>query len=137
MQIYELGYLILPSVAEDALSAVEAKLKAAIRDIGGTELISESPEHIELAYTMTKSVGASRYVVDEAYIGWVKFEAGSEKVQGLKNTVANMEEVLRLILVKAPKETHFTFAKARAAIAERESKAEEAAEAAKEVAVVE
>lgn len=136
-QVYELGYLLLPSIAEEAISGIEAKLKALIAKVGGTELVSEVPEHIDLAYTMTKTVGGSRYVVNEAYIGWVKFEAFPEQVEGLRAEVANMEEVLRSLLVKAPRETTFTFAKARAAIAEKIEAEEAEAEAAKGAAVVE
>src|SRR3989344_2125085 len=107
VQVYELGYLLLPSIAEDKLPAVVGKIKEAVAKLGYQELDSEEPFKIDLAYTMSKTVGASRYVVDEAYIGWLKFEALPEKVADIKDEVSRMEEVLRLLVIQAPKESAF------------------------------
>ncbi len=113
MQVYELGYLILPSIAEENIPAVEDALKAAIAKEGGKVFDGEAPFKQELSYTMGKTVGASRYVVNEAYIGWVKFEAEPEAVPQIKDGVEKMPEILRFLIIKAPKETTFTFAQAR------------------------
>ena len=116
MQIYELGYLILPSLAEDkALQAAEA-IKSLVSANGGSVFAGENPFKIDLAYTMAKTVGASRYVVNDAYIGWTKFELEPEKLEDLRAGVDKMDEVLRFLLVKAPKETTFTFAQSRKAL---------------------
>ncbi|MBX4206502.1 30S ribosomal protein S6 [Candidatus Parcubacteria bacterium] len=119
-QVYELGYLLLPSITEDQLEGAEDALKKAVSAAGGTEIASESPEKIDLAYTMTKTVGVSRYVVNDAYIGWVKFEAEPSAAAGVKEAVSKMEEVLRFLLIKAPRESDFTFAKAREALIAKE-----------------
>ncbi len=124
-QVYELGYLLLPSVAEDKLDAVVAKLRQAVKAAGGEELDAEAPEYLELAYTMSKTVGASRYVVNDAYIGWLKFEVSPEAVNQIKAAIEGVEEVLRSLLVKAPRETSFTFAKAKALLAEHAAKEQE------------
>lgn len=138
MQVYELGYLVLPSIAEDALSGVISKLKQAIAAIGGVEIAGEDPFRIDLAYTMTKVVGASRYVVSDAYLGWIKFEAEAGKVEELKKKVAQMDEIIRSLLIKAPRETYFTFADARAKMLEKEARgAQGEAGEAKEETVVE
>ncbi len=123
-EVYELGYLILPSLAEENLGSVVEKLKKIIQSVGGVELASEDPMKQELAYEMTKVVGASRYVVKEAYIGWIKFEALTSEAPRVSDAVAKLDEVLRAILIKAPRETEFTFAKAKAAIDEKIAKAE-------------
>lgn len=112
MQIYELGYLVLPSVAEEGLLGVVNSLKGIIAKEGGQELDGESPIKQELAYTMSKTVGASRYVVNDAYLGWLKFEVEADKIEGIKSRVEKMDEILRLLLIKAPRETGFTFAEA-------------------------
>ncbi|OHB05697.1 MAG: hypothetical protein A3A26_02335 [Candidatus Zambryskibacteria bacterium RIFCSPLOWO2_01_FULL_47_14] len=122
MQIYELGYLILPSIAEDNLPMVEDALKAAIAKEGGNVFAGEVPFRQLLAYTMSKTVGSSRYVVNEAYVGWVKFEAEPNTVPQIKDSVEKMSEILRHLIVKAPKEATFTFAEARKKLEEREVK---------------
>ncbi len=124
IQVYELGYLALPSIAEENLPAVVAKLKGVIQSVGGVEIESEDPFKQDLAYSMTKVVGASRYVVRDAYIGWIKFEAEAAKAPAVSESVAKMDEVLRALLVKAPRTSDFTFAKAKAMIAEKLAKAE-------------
>src|SRR5690606_31057402 len=97
LQVYELGYLLLPSIAEENLSAVVSKLKGAITSVGGVEIESEDPFKQDLAYAMTKVVGASRYVVNDAYIGWIKFEAEASKAPVVSESVAKMDEVLRAL----------------------------------------
>lgn len=124
VQVYELGYLLLPSIAEENLPAVVAKLKGAINAAGGVEIESEDPFRQDLAYSMTKVVGASRYVVKDAYIGWIKFEAEASQAPLVNDSVSKMDEVLRALLIKAPRNSEFTFAKAKALIAEKLAKAE-------------
>ncbi len=109
---YELGYLILPSVAEDDLSSVVNAIKGIIKKVGGEETSSENPINIDLAYTMSKTIGARKYVADEAYIGWVKFLATGTSVIEIGEAMKKLDEVLRFLLIKNPKDTGFTFAKA-------------------------
>lgn len=126
MQVYEIGYLILPSIAEDKLGAVIDKIKAVFEKAGGQPLDGEAPVKIDLSYTMSKTVGASRYVVTEAYLGWMKFEMDPSKALEAKMALDKVDELLRFLLIKAPRESAFTFAKAQALITEREAKEVEA-----------
>ncbi len=114
MQIYEIGYLILPSIPEDKLSTVTDKIRKVIADGEGTEIDAEDPFKEDLAYSMSKTIGASRYVLNDAYLGWIKFEAERSSVPDIKLGLDKIEEVLRFLLIKAPRETTFTFTKARA-----------------------
>ncbi len=125
-EVYELGYLVLPSIAEEALGEVEAKLEKLVSEAGGTKIAGESPRKIDLSYKMTKTVGASRYVVNDAYIGWMKFEAAPSAVPALKETFGRLDEIVRSLLIKAPRESEFTFAKAQAALEASQEPAEEA-----------
>ncbi|MBX4195724.1 30S ribosomal protein S6 [Candidatus Parcubacteria bacterium] len=131
-QVYELGYLILPSIAEENVSDVVNAIKGIISKVGGTEIASEDPIKFELAYTMSKTVSARKYVVDEAYLGWVKFECEPNCVPEVNNAVKGLDEVLRHLLVKAPRETTFTFAAALKAREDKERERLEAARAAEE-----
>lgn len=128
MQVYEVGYLILPSIAEEKLGDVVAKIKDILTKAGGKELDSEAPFLQSLAYTMSKTVGASRYVVNEAYIGWMKFELEPGKALEAKMALEKIDELLRFLLIKAPRKTTFTFAKAKALLAEKEAKEAEGVE---------
>lgn len=121
LTVYELGYLILPSIPEDKLSDVVGLIRKVISKGGGMELDAEAPLKHPLSYSMSKTIGASRYVVSDAYLGWMKFEIEPEKISVIKDGVDKIGEVLRFLLIKAPRETTFTFAKAaKAAIEKKE-----------------
>ncbi|MEX0919440.1 MAG: 30S ribosomal protein S6 [Parcubacteria group bacterium] len=131
-QVYEVGYLVLPSIPEDRLSEVVDSIREIIKKQGGQEIDSENPTKLDLAYTMSKNVGASHYVVSDAYVGWIKFDlpttesAGDEHpVQVIKSKIDKMDNILRFLLIKAPRETYFTFAEARARLAEAEAEEKE------------
>ena len=128
-QVYELGYLILPSVTEDSLSNVVDSIKKVVKKVGGEEIASEDPIKIDLAYTMTKSIGARKYVVNDAFIGWLKFESDSSSANEISEAVKKLEEVLRFLLVKASRETVFTFAQSFKAKEDKIKELEEAKEA--------
>lgn len=123
--VYEIGYLILPSIPEDKLSVVTDAMRKVISQEGGVEIDSEAPFKESLAYTVSKTINASRYVLSDAYIGWIKFEADKSKAQAIKAGIEKIEEVIRFLMVKAPRETHFTFAKAKAAAEEKGKLAKE------------
>lgn len=135
MPIYEIGYLILPSIPEDGLSLVVEKIKAAFMKAGGKEVDGEEPFKQELSYTMSKSIGASKYVANEAYLGWHKFELEPSQVLEVKSSLEKIDELLRFLLIKAPRESAFTFAKAKEAMREKlaKEKAEEEGELVEEV----
>ena len=126
LTVYELGFLVLPSIPEDKLSNVTDAVRKIISAAGGTEIDAEAPIKKTLAYSMSKTIGASRYVVSDAYLGWIKFEVDKAKVPIIKAGVEKMEEILRFLLIKAPRETTFTFAKARTAMAIETTTSEDA-----------
>ena len=109
--VYEIGYLVLPSIPEDSLSGVVSSIQEVVKGAGGVEVDGESPIKKNLAYEMSKTVGSSKYVVKEAYVGWIKFETTPEAIGEVKLALEKIEELLRFIIVKAPRETFFTFAK--------------------------
>ncbi len=120
--VYELGYLILPSIPEESLPEVVTRLKNVFIKADGTEIASEDPFKLDLAYSMSKAVGSRKYVVQDAYLGWMKFELEPEVIIAVNDEVKKVEEVLRFLLIKAPRETTFTFEAARKAIEEAEAK---------------
>jgi ribosomal protein S6 len=119
-QVYEVGYLVLPSIAEDSLPQVVDSIKEIITKNGGKTLDGEMPMLLDLAYPLSKIVGASKYVVNDAYFGWQKFEAESGSViEAIKSELDKKDELVRFLLVKTERETRFTLAKARAKMTEK------------------
>jgi ribosomal protein S6 len=136
--VYEIGYLVLPSIPEDSLDALVTKITHTFEKAGGTRIDGEAPFMQELAYEMSKVSGARKYVVHEAYLGWVKFELEPSAIEAVKAEIEKMEEILRILVIKAPRETGFTFEAARRALEEKNNptEAEVPAEAAADAPVV-
>lgn len=126
--MYEIGYLVLPSIPEDALDTLVTKITNTFESEGGVRIDGEAPFLNSLSYEMSKQVGARKYVVREAYLGWVKFELEPSKIEAVKASLEKIEEVLRFLIVKVPRETTFTFAEARAKKAALEAPVEEVQE---------
>jgi len=102
--VYEVGYLVMPSVSLELLPREVDAIKAVIAKIGG-EVISEgAPEMRPLAYTMVKPVGPTRPRFDAAYFGWIKFEATKESISEVKKALDGMEKIIRFLLIETVRE---------------------------------
>ena len=109
VQVYELGYHIVSTVAEENLPKEVEALKAQVLTDGGSLVSEGEPKLINLAYSMTKSVADTKKKFTSAYFGWIKFETKSELMPMIKKAVDANPNVLRYILIKTVREnTMFT-----------------------------
>ncbi len=109
VQVYELGYHIVSTVAEENVAKEVETLKAIVLKDGGSLISEGEPKLINLAYSMTKSVADSKKKFDTAYFGWIKFEAKSELIPEMKKKIDASSTVLRYLLIKTVREnTLFT-----------------------------
>jgi len=108
-QVYELGYHIVSTVAEENLPKEVETLKAIVLKDGGSLVSEGEPKLINLAYSMTKSVADTKKKFNTAYFGWLKFETKSELMPMIKKAVDANPNVLRYLLIKTVREnTLFT-----------------------------
>ena len=108
-QVYELGYHIVSTVAEENLPKEVEILKAIVFQDGGSLIAEGEPKLINLAYSMTKSVADAKKKFNTAYFGWIKFETKSELMPSIKKAVDAYPNVLRYLLIKTVREnTMFT-----------------------------
>lgn len=109
VQVYELGYHIVSTVAEENLPKEVETLKAIVLKDGGSLIAEGEPKLINLAYSMTKSVADAKKKFNTAYFGWIKFETKSELMPAIKKAVDANDHVLRYLLIKTVREnTLFT-----------------------------
>ena len=107
MSVYEIGSL-LAGIPEERVAAEAEAIKGIITKNGGTIIAEESPKLEKLAYTMRKKLVSGSYQnFDEAYFGWVKFEAASAAVDAIKKAVEAMEAVLRIIVITTVRENTY------------------------------
>ena len=112
-QVYEVGYHLVSSIAEEG---VPAEVEALKKLLTGAEIIAEeNPKLMDLAYTIVKQIGGLRRKYDKAYFGWVKFEAETSDLAAIKKGLDEMESVLRYLLIKTVRENTMYGAKLVAA----------------------
>jgi len=104
MTVYEVSYLLLPSLAIEQVPGEVENIKNSIKSAGGEVVSGEEPILIDLAYTMTKVVQTNRYKCDNAYFGWTKFELTPEGIEEVKKTLDLNDNILRYLLIKTVKD---------------------------------
>ncbi len=102
--VYEVSYILLPSLAESEIPAKVGSLKDLITQAGGAVVSYEDPILIDLAYPMIRVTPTTRVKVGSGYFGWVKFELSQEEVGKVKNKLDSDGEVVRYLIVKTVKE---------------------------------
>jgi len=103
-RVYELGYLLVPTVEEVDLPVIYGNLKELVSSYGGLTISDEMPKMISLAYAMVKVVANVRSKFNTAYFGWTKFTMDSDKVLKLKKKLDLDANIIRFLILKTVKE---------------------------------
>lgn len=103
-RIYEVGYLLLPTIPEEGIPALYGNLKDLVVSLGGEIISDEMPKMITLAYTMSKVTQNVRSKFNSAFFGWVKFEINPEKVLELKKKLDLDPNFIRFLILKTVRE---------------------------------
>lgn len=104
LTIYEVSYLLLPSLAVEQVPAKVASLKGVLTSVGGQVISDENPVLIDLAYPMTKVVQTIRNKCTKGYFGWVKFETTKEGIGEIKKNLDLDNDILRYLIIKTVRE---------------------------------
>jgi ribosomal protein S6 len=103
-RVYELGYILVPSIPEEKVVAEVDTLHALLVK-NHAEIVSfEHPILIDLAYSMTKVVSTQRSKHSRGYFGWVKFTGTPEGLTAIKKVLDLSSTVLRYMIVKTVRE---------------------------------
>ncbi|MES3032168.1 MAG: 30S ribosomal protein S6 [Patescibacteria group bacterium] len=103
-KVYELGYLLVPTIKEEDLAVSYGNLKELVASFGGEIVSDEMPKMLNLAYTMQKVVSNVRSKFNTAYFGWTKFTMDSQKVLELKKSLDLNPTFVRFLILKTVKE---------------------------------
>ncbi|MEI7765388.1 MAG: 30S ribosomal protein S6 [bacterium] len=104
LKVYEVGYLLVPSIPEEEVGAVYGNLKELISSFDGVMISDEMPGMINLAYTMQKTVQNVRSKYSTGYFGWMKFYMSAEKIISLKKKLDLDSKIIRFLVLKTVKE---------------------------------
>ncbi len=99
VKVYELGYHLIPTLAEEEVPQYVNKIKDALDSYGAIVISEEMPKRIALAYTMHPSVKNKKQKYDKAYFGWIKFETDTQSVEEFKKFIDSLDEVFRSLII--------------------------------------
>ena len=137
-KIYEIGYHIISSVAEENIPAEVAKIKEYLSKEKAVIISEENPALRPLAYPIKKATGGAYKTYDKAYFGFIKFALPEEgNVISIDEKMKANENILRYIVVKtvrentmySPKITVFSDKEAKIKLPAKAEKIEKVAEA--------
>lgn len=103
-RVYELGYLLVPTIAEEEVPAVYGNLKELVASHEGVMISDDMPRMIPLAYEMLKVVQNVRSKFTNAYFGWLKFEMDADQIGEMKKKLDLDPNVLRFLVIKTVRE---------------------------------
>lgn len=103
-RVYELGYLLVPTLSETDMPVVFGNLKELVSSLGGVAIADEMPKMIPLAYEMVKVVTNVRNKFKTAYFGWVKFTMDANSILELKKKLDLDPNFIRFLILKTVKE---------------------------------
>lgn len=102
--VYEVGFHIVPTVAEGELSGAVERVRDIVRK-EHAEIVSEhAPEKITFAYRIERSIAGKREKYTEGYFGWMKFAVESGSVPAISAALRNTHAILRFIIVETTRE---------------------------------
>lgn len=97
---YECAFHILPTIAEEEVPGVVAKLKQLIAAAGGTITTEEAPEHYDLAYDITTQLDGVNKRFNASYFGWVRFTLAPDALAALTDEIRHMPEIFRHLTIR-------------------------------------
>jgi ribosomal protein S6 len=104
VKVYEIGYLIVPSIPEEKVAGEVSAIKDILNKHKAEVIADELATLRPLAYTMIKKIGITNRRFDSAYFGWIKFEAAPVEVRLIEKEVKEVESILRLLLINTVRE---------------------------------
>ena len=104
LNVYEVGYLMLPTIAEENLGGEVTVFKDMFTENGAVFISDEYPKLIELAYEMSRSIENKKQKFSYGYFGWVKFECTTDQAQAIKAILDKNEKLIRFLMIKTVRE---------------------------------
>jgi ribosomal protein S6 len=104
VKVYEVGYLLIPTIPEEHLAAEVQNIKAIIEKNEGVFITEDFPKLRPLAYTMRKSATGQNLKFTNAYFGWIKFEVNPSMIPTVQVGLEKNLNLLRFMLIGTVRE---------------------------------
>lgn len=107
-QIYEIGYLLVPTTAEDDVSKKVEAFRKTIESIKGKIIAEGNPVLKDLAYEMSIVVSNKKEKYGSGYFGWIKFEGDANQIDVVHDDFTKDDGVIRFIITKTVLEDSYS-----------------------------
>lgn len=104
MQVYEVGFHIAPFVGEENVAHEVGEIKNALDKIKAEVISEDFPRLRALAYPISKVIKGDKKIANEAYFGWIKFEASTLSIDEFKGVMEKLDNVIRFLIIKTVRE---------------------------------
>ncbi len=101
---YELGFHVVPTVGDEGVSQEVETIHALIAKHRGTIVSEEQPQLMRLAYSLDRVIARQHHSFDNAYFGWMIFEALPSDAHAVKEAMRHNEHIIRSLMVKTEKD---------------------------------
>lgn len=103
-KIYEIGYLLVPFVAEEAKDEMIRRELVSVIEANGGKIVSEmTPALRKLAYPIRKMIDNKYSQFKDAYFGTIRFEAVPIRAEAINQGLRKSDNIMRFLLIEAPK----------------------------------
>lgn len=99
LKLYELGYHLIPTIAQGKIEDSVRALISLIEKKGGVVRGGELPEMRDLAYPVTQRTDSGKKEFKTSYFGWMNIEVSPENTEELKEELKAEESLFRFILL--------------------------------------
>lgn len=103
-RVYEISYLIVPSVVQEKLQDKVAVIRALIEGENGRIIAEGEPKYRDLAYSMATIVANKRFVHENGYFGWIKFEIDPATTKKIHAALQKNQDIIRFMLITTMRE---------------------------------
>ncbi len=103
-RVYEIGFHLVPSLAEEEVAEEVNSIKKTIEDFGGIFLTEGYPKMQALEYTIEVPITMPKTRFNHSLFGWIKFEADGEAPVSIREKLSLNKNIVRMIIVKTVKE---------------------------------
>jgi len=107
-QIYEIGYLLVPTTAEDDISKKVEAFRKTVESIKGRIIAEGKPVLKDLAYEMSIVVSNKKETYGSGYFGWIKFEGDTNQINVVNDDFKKDDEIIRFIIIKTVLEDSYS-----------------------------
>lgn len=102
--VYEISYILVPSLSEEQVTRKIEEIKAAIASKGASFISEEVAYLRDLAYEMTRVIKNANNRFNTGYFGWIKFEMSTDSIKAIEASLKLDEDVIRFLVVKAERD---------------------------------